>query len=210
MSEFRYERKYRIEGLTVALVNQLVAQHPAGFRTLYPDRQVNNIYFDTPDFHAFKANVEGVPSRRKWRLRWYGKDLQFLDKSVFEIKIKEGELGRKMSFPQVSSQWTNLPQLFKNLPQKDLPLQPTLCNIYQRSYLSTADQKFRITIDSKLRFAAYRPQKPQFHPSPEAAIILELKYEADDSAAAKRILDYIPFRNTKNSKYVSGIEMIYV
>jgi len=34
---------------------------------------------------------------------------------------------------------------------------------------------------------------------------LELKYEESEDNNAKDILNYLPFRQTKNSKYVTGI-----
>ena len=42
----------------------------------FPDRIVNNVYFDTPDLAAFEANLWGAPERRKCRLRWYGETFQ--------------------------------------------------------------------------------------------------------------------------------------
>ena len=68
----RYERKYRIENVDISLINQIVKMHPAGFRKAYPDRSVNNIYLDTPDFETYRANVAGVSERKKYRVRWYG------------------------------------------------------------------------------------------------------------------------------------------
>ena len=40
----RYERKYKIENLSLSLVEQSIRLHPAGFRKIFPDRQVNNIF----------------------------------------------------------------------------------------------------------------------------------------------------------------------
>ena len=63
--ELRYERKFRIEGLNWSALQQIIRQHPAAFCKAYPDRQVNNIYFDTPDFQAYHSNVNGAENRRK-------------------------------------------------------------------------------------------------------------------------------------------------
>ena len=46
----RYERKYKIEGVSLGIILQSIAMHPAGLSKIYPDRQINNIYFDTPGF----------------------------------------------------------------------------------------------------------------------------------------------------------------
>ena len=53
----RYERKYKIENLSLPLVEQSVRLHPASFKKIFPDRQINNIYFDTADFRTYKDNV---------------------------------------------------------------------------------------------------------------------------------------------------------
>ena len=41
------------------------------------------------------------------------------------------------------------------------------------------------------------------------SIILELKYNYQDDDEAHIISSYFPFRMTKNSKYVSGVETLY-
>lgn len=207
----RYERKYRIEGLSPPWVNQALRSHPASFRPLFPDRQVNNIYFDTPTLDEFYQNVAGNPQRRKHRLRWYGTVSEKLLSPVFEIKIKDGELGSKESQALPTTPWSELRTLFRQVPAlKYLPLRPVLINSYQRSYWGSADGRFRITIDSKLNFApfswSHAPVKTQFFD--DMACVLELKYEQEDDQAAQAIFAHLPFRLTKNSKYVMGVNVV--
>ncbi len=33
--------------------------HSAGFYKLYPDRVINNVYFDTQDYNAYAGNISG-------------------------------------------------------------------------------------------------------------------------------------------------------
>ena len=207
----RYERKYRIEGLPAAWVEQAIRMHPASFRSLHPSRQVNNIYFDTPTLDAFYQNVAGTPQRRKHRLRWYGPVTEILERPVFEIKIKDGEMGSKENLSLPTTSWLALRQCFREIPQlKYLPLRPLLVNAYQLSYFGSACGRFRITVDWGLQFAPFHwylaPQ--HFHYLPDSAIILELKYDVADDDAAQHIFDYLPFRQTKNSKYVTGINLV--
>lgn len=76
----------------------LIHLHPMVFSTAYPDRSVNNIYFDTEDFQYYRDNVEGVSNRRKIRIRWYG-DWENREVSpVLEYKIKRGPVGYKTSY----------------------------------------------------------------------------------------------------------------
>ncbi|MEM6272738.1 MAG: VTC domain-containing protein [Bacteroidota bacterium] len=93
----RYERKYRVEELGLAGVRAILERHPVSFRTLYPDRQVNNIYLDTRQMTFYRENLSGVSQRRKYRIRWYGPDLLQVRRPVLEIKLKDGELGEKVS-----------------------------------------------------------------------------------------------------------------
>lgn len=208
----RYERKYKIENLSLSLVEQSIRLHPAGFRKIFPDRQVNNIYFDTSDWTTFKENVMGIAERKKFRVRWYGENLQASEKPVFEIKIKSNQLGDKVSYPIFPFQLSNLDILIKEvqkLSEAKIPLIPTLLNSYNRSYFGTPDGKFRITIDRKLRyFSLLNSSKFNAYRIQDEEIVLELKYDETLDLATDRITQHLPFRMTKSSKYVSGIELV--
>jgi len=60
MKELRYERKYLLQHVDFRAVMAEVRQHPSGFAIQYPDRQVNNIYFDNPELDAMNANLSGI------------------------------------------------------------------------------------------------------------------------------------------------------
>jgi len=206
----RYERKYKIDHLSKTAVEQAVKLHPAGFRKIFPNRQVNNIYFDTPDYQTGLQNIEGVNQRKKYRVRWYGKELQDLKNPRFETKIKHNELGAKQVVPLENTQLKELAGLTNqiNAQQENrlLFLYPTLLNTYQRSYFGTADGKFRMTVDWALHF--YPPlHKTAFseYPLTQTGVVLELKYEEEEDTLANEIFRYLPFRQTKNSKYVTGL-----
>ncbi len=207
----RYERKYRIEDQSLGFVEQMIRHHPRGFRTLFPDRQINNIYFDTPGMTCYKENVAGVAERKKYRVRWYG-DLTATEGAAnqLEIKIKNNALGDKerYAFPAFSlSDWHKLGAVVADSLTRPVSLVPTLLNSYQRSYYGLATGKFRITIDRKLGYCPLirENQQPEIRYQDEA-IIVEIKYDETLEAEANQILQYIPFRATKNSKYVTGIE----
>jgi len=210
----RFERKYQISHLSKFAVEQAIKLHPAGFRKIFPNRQVNNIYFDTPDYQTCRDNIEGSNQRKKYRLRWYGTDLQTINNPRFEIKIKHNELGRKEITPFPNQQLSNLSQITQQVNQLTisntrlqlLKLSPTLLNTYQRSYFGTSDGKFRITVDWNLQFyPPFTQDAFQQHPFTDSSIILELKYEEAVDTLAKSIFQYLPFRQTKSSKYVKGV-----
>ena len=208
----RYERKYKIENLSYSLVEQSIRLHPAGFRKIFPDRQVNNIYFDTSDWTTFKENVMGIAERKKFRIRWYGENLQDIEKPIFEIKIKSNQLGDKISHPITPFQLSNLDFTLKeiqNLSEAKVPLLPTLLNSYHRSYFGTSDGKFRVTLDRKLRyFSLLNNSKFNAYRIEDEEVVMELKYDETLDLATDRITQHFPFRMTKSSKYVSGIELV--
>ena len=212
----RYERKYQITHLSKYAIEQAVRLHPAGFRKIFPNRQINNIYFDTLDYQTCLQNIEGVNQRKKYRLRWYGTDLQQIKQPRFEVKIKHNELGRKETIPFPNHDLSNLKTITQQVNQLKvenystplLALSPTLLNTYQRSYFGTSDGKFRITVDWDLQFYAPLHQNTfQQYPSNSQQVVLELKYEENYDTLAPIILNYLPFRQTKSSKYVTGVLM---
>ena len=215
----RYERKYLVRHVPLALVRQIVAQHPASFRQLYPDRQINNIYFDTPDFTTYRANVVGTGMRKKFRVRWYGDDFWNLQQATLEIKHRSNQTGTKDFFDLDPFDWQQLPELtatVNRLTRNGGLLQPMLLTHYHRAYLGTGDGKFRLTIDTAQHFMGVR--NFHFHETLRSArrfrrapdfVVLELKYDAPHDDDAQRILQYLPFRQTKSSKYVNGVELVY-
>lgn len=207
----RFERKYRIEGKSIAMVKQLLRFHPAGFRTLYPDRQINNIYFDTGDMTTFTQNVYGINERKKYRLRWYGEDLQEILNSQFEIKIKHNELGEKETHDFPDSRLKDLSRITRHASRiltPALPLRPVLLNSYNRSYFGSMDGKFRLTIDVDLRYHSLLVS-PAFRKYliRDDAIIVEVKYDETVDQEVEFITQHMPFRQGKHSKYVNGVFM---
>ena len=125
----RYERKYKIEDLSLDVVHQVIRNHPASFRMIFPDREVNNIYFDTPALSTYQDNVKGIGERRKFRVRWYGDKRNTSTKNNFEIKIKENELGRKevYDFPLFDlKDWKKTAKEVNRISAKGLALSPVL------------------------------------------------------------------------------------
>ncbi|MEN0047389.1 MAG: VTC domain-containing protein [Bacteroidota bacterium] len=202
----RFERKYEIENFTPALVEQYIRLHPAGFLCLFPDRVVNNIYFDTPDLLTFHQNIAGINERSKFRLRWYGRDYQRIEKSVFEVKMKHNELGSKRLYDFGDVKWVKANQLHEELAERSpefAVLRPSLYNHYLRSYFGTSDGKFRITIDREMCFAM-PSMRPSFHLKNDK-VVVEVKYQEVEDQTADFIFQHLPFRPTKSSKYVTGM-----
>lgn len=208
----RYERKYRVDQCFHHSIEQIIRMHPASFRKTFPDRQVNNIYFDTPLLDAYHLNVMGASDRKKYRIRWYGSDFGHIGNAVLELKVKSNQLGFKTSWPMGTFSIIDSKGLTESIREHctdEIYLQPVLVNAYQRSYYASPDGRFRITIDSRLRFGVYMgPATSLTHSLPHTTIV-EVKFDEGLEDESDRILQYLPFRQTKSSKYVSGVDMLF-
>ncbi len=196
--------------------------HPCGFKKLFHERVVNNIYFDTPGLMHYYDNVEGEKHRLKVRIRWYADTFGAISKPVLEYKIKKGLLGKKESFPlnpftldKKFSKATIIKALDKtgvpdSVRDEVLSLQPTLLNSYTRKYFLSDDKKVRITIDSDLVFYKISYFNNTFlnKSKDHTTIVLEMKYDPELDDMARNISTFFPFPLTKSSKYLQGLERI--
>ena len=210
----RYERKFRLENVHFQTILQYIRLHPAGMKTIYPNRQINNIYFDTPALTTYKENVMGLAERKKFRVRWYGTDIHRVENPLLEIKGRHSELGTKDHAPVSVFALDDLAYLTEEVNAQsgcDALLLPVLLNSYHRAYFGTNDEKFRLTLDWDLRYTSLL-RTPHFtrHRLAEPNVcVVELKYEQELEHEADRIVQFLPFARTKNSKYVTGIELCH-
>lgn len=222
-NSYRYERKFFISELSKYEIEAIVKMHPAIFDEIYYERNINNIYFDSHDMANYFDNVDGNSKRIKYRIRWYGKLLGDIQEPVLEVKIKQGQLGGKLHYPLDSfcldKELTSdkMKEIISNakipgeLKCSLMSLNYTLLNRYTRKYYQSRDKKYRITIDSNMKYV----QLSQLHNTylnellDYLHIVLELKYDEDDDEGASVITNHFRFRMTKSSKYVTGIERLH-
>ena len=67
------------------------------FRKQYPDRKVNSIYFDDINYSSILENLDGVSSKKKIRVRWYGSQNKLIN-PILEIKSKKGFVTKKENY----------------------------------------------------------------------------------------------------------------
>ncbi|MBN1764942.1 MAG: VTC domain-containing protein [Sedimentisphaerales bacterium] len=217
---YRYERKFVVSELSTAEIEAIVKMHPALFLEHYPPRFVNNIYCDTLELNNYHDTIDGAGRRVKVRIRWYHDLFGRIDKPILELKIKRGLVGTKQCFPLESfvlDEKFNIQTIHQAFRQADIPestclellsFEPTLLNRYLRSYFQSADGHFRLTIDRNMDFYALDSGMNTFchtHTDQHNTVV-ELKYNQDQNQAAERIAGLFPFRLSRNSKYINGIE----
>ncbi|MCF6169414.1 MAG: polyphosphate polymerase domain-containing protein [Bacteroidales bacterium] len=218
----RFERKFLVADMHYADIEQQVRVHPAAFSPIFHPRTINNIYFDSNEFDFFHDNVSGKGSRKKARIRWYNNLLGNIEKPVLEFKIREGMLGNKRSFPlkpfALDTHLTTkkLQAVFyaSGLPdwalEVLLQLKPALLNCYRRKYFLSFDNKFRLTLDDQLTYYSIAGNNNTFVENYKSEdVIVELKYDKQNDDVAPAITNNLPFRLTKSSKYVNGVELLH-
>ncbi|KKG16866.1 hypothetical protein EO98_02850 [Methanosarcina sp. 2.H.T.1A.6] len=221
--ESRYEKKVVVYGMTMHEIESIVKSHPAIFTEIHSPRYINNIYLDTLEMSNYFDNVNGLSTRLKVRIRWYGDLFGFIENPVLEFKTKRGLIGRKICFPLKSFCLDNKSSLERQqeiFMESGVPeifieylktLRFTLLNRYYRKYFESADHRFRITIDSGMEYYrlessnnSFNEKKVDYH-----SCILELKYLKENEDFSESFFNHLPFRLTKCSKYASGIENLY-
>lgn len=222
--DYRYERKFLVEGLDAGQVRMLVKRHPGMFYEPYPPRYVNNLYLDTEDMDNYYANVAGLADRHKVCIRWYGYPLEQVVKPMLEFKIKSGLVSTKHSYPFPEFRLDDgfAHRDFQQIIQSsDLPadvrlhlrgLQVVLCNRYYRRYFATKDQRFRITLDTDLSYYRVKKFGNRFSGRylDQNHVVVELKYDKLLDPLVDRMSSFFPFIVTRNSKYITGIESVYL
>lgn len=219
----RYERKFFLAGIEEAHVKDLVFHHPAMFYEPYPARFVNNIYLDTPWMDNYQDNLIGSTERQKVRVRWYHDLFRWVEDPLLEFKLKSGVVGWKEQYdfpafqfdrgfsPRVFSRWIVESDLSARVKHRLLAYQPSLVNQYRRSYFATRNGHFRATVDTGMTYYKVNRLENRFmvRHVDHGAVIVELKYDREYERDADRIASSLPFRLSRSSKYVQGIEVFY-
>ena len=217
----RYELKFVAPPLLHRRVEQAVRLHKAGFFTPYPDRLVNNVYFDNFDFFAYEENLVGTSKRTKVRLRWYG-DTWTPEKCTLELKRRRNMLGWKNNYRTgaadfVGENWRQIrARLRGQLPDDarmwlDANPRPVLINRYRRQYFESRDRKIRVTLDRDQQVFAqiFRPTPNRTRKSNlPATLVVECKFASEDRRRGIAAIQGLPLRVGRNSKYVIGVQSL--
>jgi len=218
----RQEIKFVANRSDYDLILQWIMTHALGFRVAYPERTVNNVYFDTYELMAYAENLAGVSQRTKVRYRWYGES-RYPDRGRLEIKQKRNQYGWKLNFDVKDVTWSNDDTWAKIVreialqagPQARLWLDqfplPVMINRYHRHYYLSACGRIRITLDfdQQVWDQRYSPT-PSFRRQanlPET-FVFECKFDRYERELASRVLLGLPIRVSRHSKYMNAVTAI--
>lgn len=194
--------------------------HPGDFYTPFPDRWVNNVYFDNYDCSAYSQNISGVSYRSKLRYRWYGQ-AEYPDEGNLEIKLKRNLFGWKRRFKCSDSpysdgdRWADMRRKLAAKLGAEAKLwlnarpNPTILNRYYRQYFVTRDNRVRVTIDSRQTVFDQRyKSRPNvvYETNIPETMVVEVKFGRSDRDFGSQVIQRIPIRVSRNSKYVIGLK----
>ena len=206
----RFERKWIFKSNnSLALINALIRSN-LFFRTHYPSRNVNSIYFDTYNYTSIRQNLDGVSNKKKIRVRWYGnKDI--IANPVLEIKSKKGFETKKESSSikeldniKLSDLDIIREKLNKKMKSKKI-INPILTTHYEREYFVSLNGKIRATVDYNLK-SIFLNNSTQIDivKNFKNICILEFKYSTSLDKYVRENLKDITLRLSKNSKFVNS------
>ena len=218
----RFEIKFVAKEFEVDYIRQWIRLHWACFYVPYPDRWVNNVYFDTLNYFAYKENLSGASARTKVRYRWYGKH-DYPEKGTLEIKRKRNYFGWKLRFKtektpyRKDASWLDIKRNLIKQMNGEAKIwlqsnpQPIIINRYLRNYYVSQDNRIRITIDShqSMYDQRYKAYPNVIHKANiPTALVVEVKFNRHDNKYASRILQGLPLRVSRNSKFMTGVKAL--
>ena len=217
----RHEIKFVANFYTLPKILVWIKCNKLAFYNEYPDREVNNIYFDTYNYFSYASNLSGESSRQKVRYRWYGNNS--LDLGQLEIKNKRNNLGWKDTYKILQKPYNNneswrevIKNITAELPDDAKPILklynfPVISNKYSRSYFISQDKKIRITIDTNQKIYDQRQKSlPNFKVKSihMDTFVLEVKFDRTDRDYVTDFLTGLPIRVARHSKYMNSVNSV--
>jgi len=174
--------------------------------------RVSSLYFDTPTDKALRQKIDGVNSREKFRLRYYGEDLNFIRlEKKYKINGLCGKRSTRVTKEQVEMLISGdidfllsgdglMQELYSKM--KGQLLAPKTIVTYDREAFLFAPGNVRITLDRNVRTGLasldfLNPGLPHV-PVSDGLTVLEVKYDEFLPEIVKMVVQ-IP--NTQASAY---------
>ena len=209
---YRYERKFILpKNYSVDSIESVLIKSRFSFTKQHEDRYVNSIYFDNKYLDSVKENLDGVVSKKKIRLRWYGSH-NLIQNPRLEVKLKMGYLNTKKIFElknfKIKFSENNLNNINSILLKKYNFLNNykiVTSTHYIRKYFISIINNIRATIDTDIFYKKLRQLNNFNLNNKDSRPILELKYKTADDDYVKTNLKNLTLRFSKNSKYINSL-----
>lgn len=215
--DYRYEIKFVLDDIGLADAMEWLYTQTTAIE-IYEKRVVNSIYFDDMELTAVKDNLSGIANRKKFRLRWYGSEIN--SEATFEVKERTGRVGSKSNYP------IRLPiDGHNNLSFGDIAscciqdlskqniifneyMVPMLHVSYTREYFET-HSGIRITIDQDINFS---DTQSNITLSESALIsyprkVLEIKFPLNMKDQVANLIRPLHMTPKRHSKYLVGLAL---
>ena len=209
---YRYERKFILpKNYSVDSIESVLIKSRFSFTKQYEDRYVNSIYFDNKNLDSVKENLDGVVSKKKIRLRWYGSH-NLIQNPRLEVKLKMGYLNTKKIFElknfKIKFSENNLNNINSILLKKYNFLNNykiVTSTHYIRKYFISIINNIRATIDTDIFYKKLKQLNNFNLNNKDSRPILELKYKTADDDYVRTNLKNLTLRFSKNSKYINSL-----
>ena len=215
MNNYRYEIKFVLDESSYSDALQWLYVCTNAVNK-YPDRYINTIYLDNPDYESVRDNLTGISDRFKTRIRWYdGDPIVKLEK-----KIRKGRLVRKETTPldlgeDFSSELS--PLVLRNRINNMLYNKTELNDDYYASILGVRylrkyfeDQVgFRVTFDEKIQFCDLHDEIEPFYLSNGLVNyepkVMEIKFDPSIKDYVTNLVMKLNMTPKRHSKYLVGM-----
>lgn len=218
----RQEIKFVTNRRDTDVVYQWLRLHPLAFSEAYPMRTVHNVYFDTLEYSAYAENLAGVSDRTKVRYRWYGDSL-LPSPGKLEIKQKRNQYGWKLLYKVKDlpvddrTTWTEIRDMIALQLDHEgrlwLEQNPwaVMINHYRRFYYLSACGRIRVTLDfDQMVWDQRKNPRPNVRLKanlPET-VVVECKFDRAQRKLATQVLNGLPIRVARHSKYMNAVSAI--
>lgn len=190
---YRLEEKLDIESLQLNEFIYWLKKNEA--KVLFPERQINSLYFENASNGMFLDSEEGCTPRKKIRVRQYPKNK--ISKKNLEIKVNSVE-GRFKTTNEITQEYYN--KIYRSGYFDDLYglCYPKVYVDYSRKYFSLWGT--RITIDININYTYLFNAISKIT---DEKIVVELK--SNDLFARDKIINFFPFKKIRFSKYCRAV-----
>ncbi|MDC3278807.1 VTC domain-containing protein [Litorivicinus sp.] len=219
-TSLRREIKFVASEMFVIQIRGWLETSKLRLRKHFPDRIVNNIYYDTYNCDAYADNLDGISKRTKLRYRWYG-PLDTPSDGRIELKKRFNSNGTKEFYSvNLGGNVATHKQLFRSI-RGSAPLEwdvlldiysvPIIYNRYHRSYYISQCKKVRVTLDSNhdvmdQRMSGFINTRKKANVA--QYIVVEVKFTPELTDYVSSMIADIPMRISRNSKYVNAVNSI--